>query len=335
MQNNAIVSVSAREALKCDFLPESYIVKTWSDPKHPYVPTAHENYALRREFVRDALAFLNKPDNDALYLVGPTGCGKTSGICEIAARLNWPTVSVTARGRMEASDMIGHYTLISEKPGAEPSMRFLYGPLAKAVHFGWIFILNEADLMDPSEISKLNDVLEGRDLIIDENGGQRIPVHPMFRFVATGNSAGCGDQTGAYAGVVTQNIAAMDRYRCVKVDYPDEEVEKTLILKVNPDIGEKISGQMVSVANDIRAQFMGTAAGAPRISAPMSTRTLIRWASLLNTFRFADRPIAYALGQAFTNRLPPEEAKAVDTICINRIGRDVWLKGKVSGRKAG
>ena len=69
-------------------------------------------------------------------------------------------------------------------------MKFELGPLAQAMLNGYVFIFNEADLADPSELTALNEVLEGKDLYIPENGGMIIKPHPMFRLVCTGNSAG-------------------------------------------------------------------------------------------------------------------------------------------------
>ena len=54
------------------------------------VPKLDSSYMFQREFVRDIRAWLMEPDGDGLYISGPTGCGKTSGVMQLAARLNWP-----------------------------------------------------------------------------------------------------------------------------------------------------------------------------------------------------------------------------------------------------
>lgn len=51
----------------------------------------------------------------------------------------------------------------------------------------------------------------------------------MFRVVVTANSAGNGDETGSYTGVLSQNVAAMDRYRLMRVDYLSEGIETVLL----------------------------------------------------------------------------------------------------------
>ena len=71
-------------------MPKSLQILGFSDATNPAIPKRHENYVFRREVLCDLLAFLRKPNGDALYLTGPTGSGKTSVVLEVCARLNWP-----------------------------------------------------------------------------------------------------------------------------------------------------------------------------------------------------------------------------------------------------
>lgn len=75
-------------------------------------------------------------------------------------------------------------------------MAFEHGPLALAMQYGAILLLNEIDLTSPEIAAGLNSVLDGSLLYIAENGGEIIPPHPMFRFVATKNTNDGGDNTG-------------------------------------------------------------------------------------------------------------------------------------------
>ena len=79
---------------------------------------------------------------------------------------------------------MGHLTV---KNG---NMAFEYGPLALAMRYGGLCLLNEIDLLDPSTAAGLNGILDGQPLCIPENGGELIAPHPMFRFAATANSNG-------------------------------------------------------------------------------------------------------------------------------------------------
>ncbi|NMU52996.1 AAA family ATPase, partial [Vibrio parahaemolyticus] len=120
----------------------------------------------------------------------------------------------------------GHHTLVNG------NMTFVYGPLALAVKHGHLLIINEMDLAEPAELAGLNDILEGAPLVIAQNGGEIIIPHNKFRFIATGNSAGSGDQTGLYQGVLQQNLAFLDRFRIIEATYAEPSVEEAILENV-------------------------------------------------------------------------------------------------------
>tara|TARA_B100001059_G_C17839157_1_gene590676 strand:- start:6066 stop:7034 length:969 start_codon:yes stop_codon:yes gene_type:complete len=314
-----IVKYSIRKAFEMNSVPQEVTTLGYAPSSDPFIPSKDDNYIFRKELIREVTAFLKKPFGDALYVTGPTGSGKTSGITEIAARLSWPVQQITANGRMELADLVGHHALISPKPGEAPIMKFMYGPLATAMKHGQILLINEIDLADPAELSGLNDVLEGRPLVISQNGGEIIKPHPMFRVVVTGNSTGSGDPTGRYQGVMMQNIAAMDRYRFIKVGYAEPATEMDILSRVAPTLNESIREGMVKTANEIRRLFMGESGDDGEIGVTMSTRTLVRWAKLSLQFRGAPNTLKYALEQALLTRSSNEESEA-----ILRISKDVF-----------
>ncbi len=185
---------------------------------------------------------------------------------------------------------------------------------------GHICLLNEIDRIDPSEITGLNDVLEGRPLVLEQNGGEVIKPHPHFRFIATGNSVGNGDVTGLYQSVQQQDIAAMDRYRFTVVQYPDPEDELAVLKGAAPSIPVSILECMIKVANDIRRLFVGEDGNGGELAVTMSTRSLCRWASLMTVFQGSENPVQYALQNSFMRRCSPEEAAAVDRIIKDTFG---------------
>jgi cobaltochelatase CobS len=280
-------------------------------------------YEFRKEVLRDILAYLNQPRGDAMWLTGPTGSGKTSSVEQIAARLNWPVQEVTCTETTQASDLVGMYMLKSEQPDQAPSMSWQDGPLTKAMRSGHIFLINEVDLMNPGELSGLNEVLSGKPLTIAQRGGEKVVPHPMFRVFVTGNSNGAGDDTGVYSGVVIQNIAAMDRYRLTEVDYALPEVEARIIKMAVPEFEETLVEPLIRVANEVRNVFKGND---PRctLSITFSTRTVIRWAGLAVDFREAPNALKYALERALLLRAKPEEKEAINQICRDVFGVDVW-----------
>lgn len=305
---------------------------------NPYIPQKNDDYVFRLDELRDLITFLNNPCGDALWISGPTGSGKTSLVTEAAARLNYPVMSITMNGRMEFSELRGMFTVVSKKPGEQPQTVFKHGPLACAMKYGFILLINEIDLADPAELSGLNDILEGRPLVIAENGGEIIKPHPNFRVIVTANSNGAGDSTGLYQGIQTQNIAAMDRYRFMEVNYPSPEVEKAILMKAGADrINPDLVDRMIELANEIRRCFVGDAEGSGKLSLTLSTRTLVRWCQLASVFhnRANANPMLYAFERAFLMRALPEERKAILDMCCAIFGAE-WmeLSAKINKPKA-
>jgi len=202
--------------------------------------------------------------------------------------------------------------------------------LAIAVRDGHILLFNEMDLMDPSELAGLNDIIEGQPLVIPQNGSEVIKPHPKFRFFAACNSAGQGDPSGLFQGIMRQNIAFLDRFRFMEVGYPEVEVEQSILNSVLARMGvpgdavmETLTGNMIRVANEIRSLFVGGTDGSGELTVTMSTRTLVRWASLMIQYKRAPNALAYSLDRALTLRAEPAQREAIVRIAKDVFG-DAW-----------
>lgn len=288
-------------------------------PDNQYIPIAKQNHILSNTFLRQVLSFLEDNHNDALYLYGPSGCGKTSGITQIASKLKWPTIHITLNGRFELSNLIGYNTIINEK------VSFIYGPLARAMKYGYILVLNEIDLADASELAGLNDILEGRDLVIPQNNGEIIKAHKYFRLIVTANTKGDGN-SGEYVGAQLLNAAFLDRFRFIECNYLDNDQEYEIIKKNVPQLSKNLIKSLIKIANEIRLSNQNTQFDHITISIPMSNRALQRWCRLIvNYHGIVDDPINTALKEAFGARLSKEEEKYVQRLVKDTISKKTFI----------
>ncbi len=281
-----------------------------------FVPKVDHHYVFRKEILRDVLAWLAQPSADGLYLSGPTGCGKSSLILQVAARLNLPVQRVNAHARLEVTDLISHFTV------ANGSMSFVDGPLATAMKEGHLLLLDELDVLDPATTAGLNTILDGGPLSIPQTGEVIEPLHG-FRFVATGNTSGAGDRTGLYQGTLRQNLAFMDRFWVVSVPSPDPDLEKTILKRTCPSLPDLIRDKTIAVANEIRHLFLGENGEESAIEVTMSTRSLVRWAQL--AIRFSCAPLTYSLDRALTFRAEPGTRESILQIVQRYFGSQVTL----------
>ena len=117
----------------------------------------------------------------------------------------------------------------------------------------------------------------------------------------------------------------MDRFRVIHVGYPEAGHraagrEGGSAEAARPDHRQD-DGQ---VAAEIRRLFVGDpAGGGPELTITMSTRTLVRWATLALTFKGAPKVFEYALTQALTARAEREQREAIHRIAADIFG-DYW-----------
>lgn len=302
-------------------VPENIAIMGWDAPT-PNTPPVDAGYVFRMEVLRDILAWLTVGKGEGLFLTGPTGCGKSSCIVQVAARLNIPVYRVTAHSRLEFPELVGQFVM------GRKGMTYCYGPLARAMQDGGIFLLDEIDMLDPATAVGLNGIVEGAPLTIPENGGEVVYPHDQFRFVATGNTAGNGDMTGSYSGTLKQNLAFLDRFWVLQVGYPDESLEQSILERLGV-VPEKLIPKFVKAANEIRSMFVAHGDepwSENRINITMSTRVLIRWATLTVFYgglsRNGIQPLYYALDRALLFRAQPHERSAVREVVQRVFGVD-------------
>jgi cobaltochelatase CobS len=126
--------------------------------------------------------------------------------------------------------------------------------------------------MLPSVSSVYQAVLEGKALVIKEAPANMrvIKPHPNFRFVATGNTNGSGDETGMYQGTNIGNSANYDRFTMVINKQYMKASAESQILQNHVGLVKEDADKMVQYAGLVREAYDGA-----KISDVISPRTLI------------------------------------------------------------
>lgn len=234
-----------------------------------FIPDIDEGYVYDIDTLKNIL--LGFDLNIPVLLWGHAGTGKSTFAEQVCARTNRPLMRVQHTVNTEESHIVGQWTV---KNGETV---FELGPLAVAMKEGYIYMADEYDFALPSVLSVYQSVLEGKSLMIKEADAANrvIKPHPNFRFIATGNTNGSGDETGLYQGTNMQNAANYDRFGVVcKVNYMSAKLEERIVVnqsEIDPDDAKRL----VSFANAVREAY-----DKGKISATISPRALINAAKV-------------------------------------------------------
>jgi cobaltochelatase CobS len=227
------------------------------------------------------------------YIVGPTGCGKSSLVINILARLGEEMELFNCSGETSTDDLIG-------KPWRKVSGEVIavHGAAVRAYRDGKILLLEEVDHAQPDILTPLHRMLEvNRDyMTVNIGEGEVIPRSTRFAVISTANTIGTGEDSFMYNGTKPLNAAFMNRFGItIKMGYAPEK-EEIKILEKKAGVDKAIATRLVSVAHEARGLL---SAAANRISTPVSTRDLLEWAELICMAGFSE---VEAADYAFLNR---------------------------------
>lgn len=261
------------------------------------VPEKDEDYVIHIDNLKNALIAMEF--NYPLYIWGHAGTGKTTLVELICNATNRPLIRVQHTIGTEEADVVGQWVVRNGETVYE------LGALPLAMKYGWTYLADEYDFGMPSILAIYQSVLEGKPLMIKnaDSANRVIKPHPNFRFVATGNTNGSGDETGLYQGTQIQNAANYDRFNVViKTEYLPAQMEQKILIN-KTGIMPKDAEKFTKFAENVRNDFDDN-----KISLPISPRTLLRAASLgLIRGNFKQ-----GLSLAFTNKLSAVDKATVD-----------------------
>ena len=267
------------------------------------VPEIDKHYKFDRE---TTLAILSGfAYNKKVLLSGHMGCGKSSHISQIAARLNWPCLRINLDSHVSRIDLIGKDAIVI-KDGKQVT-EFKEGILPYAFQNPIALVFDEYDAGRPDVMFVLQRILEsdGYFTLLDKN--KVVKQNKYFRLFATANTVGLGDTTGLYTGVQNLNAAQLDRWNIiVSLNYLSLEKEMEIVIAKNKNFnnakGKEKVANMIKVATLTRKGFI-----AGDISTVMSPRTVLHWAE--NTEIFKD--IGYAFRVTFLNKCDEIEKNTI------------------------
>lgn len=234
-----------------------------------FVPDVDENYVFPIDLLKTIAMAVDIGENT--YLWGMAGTGKSTIFEQFCARTGRPWMRVQHTRNTEEAHVVGQYVV---RDGATV---FELGPLPFAMKYGLAYCADEYDFGMPAVLALYQPVLEGKPLIIKEAPPEMrvIRPHPMFRFFATGNTNGTGDETGLYQGTMLQNAANYERFGVVEeVHYPDRKVEVQLV-SAQSGVPKEFAEKIVDFGGKAREAY-----AAQKLGLPPSPRALIKAAKL-------------------------------------------------------
>jgi cobaltochelatase CobS len=246
-------------------------IKTFQAPAElaHFVPDVDPNYVFPIDLLKTIAMAVDISENT--YLWGMAGTGKSTIFEQFCARTGRPWMRVQHTRNTEEAHVVGQYVV---RDGATV---FELGPLPFAMKHGLVYCADEYDFGMPAVSALYQPVLEGKPLLIKEAPPEDriIYPHPMFRFFATGNTNGTGDETGLYQGTMLQNAANYERFGVVEeVHYPARNVEVQLVA-AQSGVPKNFAEKIVDFGHKAREAY-----AAQKLGLPPSPRALIKAAKL-------------------------------------------------------
>jgi len=281
---------------------------------------------------RDFTDILLAEKSHIVYLGGPTGCGKSVLVKQVASKLGRKVYRINCHPNMESSVIFGDRTVAVDEKTGQNFIKYVPGVVEQAMVEGLdkegneigepaILYFDEAATM-PAHISiALNRLFEDiagnrRELVLAEDGGRMVRSHGGMRIVLAGNTFCRGfasDQDALFtAQGDAQDISFLNRVTAAfRMGY-DRKVEQTILFEKIGD--DRIVSDLLKFRDAIRGNIKSG-----NLLTPFSTRHLIHIADLYQTFGDVTKAIWYSVFQW----LPNEEQAIYNEAGLRVFGRNM------------
>ncbi|MBF0098741.1 MAG: CbbQ/NirQ/NorQ/GpvN family protein [Magnetococcales bacterium] len=216
-----------------------------------------------------------------ILLKGPTGCGKTRFVEQMAWRLGRPLITLSCHEDMTTSDLVGRFLVV----GGETVWRD--GPLTLAVRHGAICYLDEFVEARKDTTVVIHPLADDRRLLPMEKLATVLRAPPQFALVISYNPG--------YQSVLKElKQSTRQRFVALEFDYPSPEREQ-LIIEKESGIAADMAAALVRFAHLTRnLKGNGLEEGA-------STRLLVHAARLMQSGQSPAAACAAAITRALSD----------------------------------
>jgi MoxR-like ATPase len=210
-------------------------------------------FYLKPSYYWDVLEALQR--YETIFLHGLPGCGKSNVLRAIATEQAWPYIRVNLIRDMSKEDIFGYWEF------KEGHTAFVDSAIVRAIKTGLLLVLEELDIAPSMLLKSLNTFLEpskyGRFTpFINLQTGEEIVPHKEFRFAATANTGGKGDETGLFPDSSTLDDAFLDRFDDVlTVGYPTVAEEADILINTT-GIDVRVANEIARFADGCRSAFV-------------------------------------------------------------------------------
>ncbi len=190
---------------------------------------------VRNEVELFRTAYLNRIP---VMLKGPTGCGKTRFVQQMAYQLKRPLITIACHEDLTASDIVGRYLLRGDETVWSD------GPLTLAVKHGAICYLDEVVEARKDTTVVIHPLTDDRRILPIEKKGQVIEAVDEFMLVISYNPG--------YQSVLKElKQSTKQRFMAIEFDYPPREME-VRILQHETGLEEAAVQSLVKLGEKVR-----------------------------------------------------------------------------------